>query len=129
MKGGIPRDRDRRSKGTKMEKSIFGERVCHPLEGLRGLKAEGEAGVCREEIRWAGLGPSVSCPHMLSSQDPVQQLWIIPGRKVALNSSSGSSTVASGWGPPPVDPCTPRDPPACVWLEVGEGLAAAQRPG
>lgn len=33
MKGDIPKDRDGRSKGTKVKKSIFGEQVRHPLAG------------------------------------------------------------------------------------------------
>lgn len=135
MKGDIPRDRDGRSKGTKAKKSIFGEQVRHPLAGPRGLEAEGEGGFCREEIRLLGRGllppwpPSpVSCPHVSSSQDPVQQLWIIPGSEVTLNSSSGSRALASGRRPPR-GPLHTRRLPACVRLEVGEGPAEAQRPG
>lgn len=65
IKGDIPKDRDGRSKGTKVKKSIFGERVRHPLAGPRGLEAEGKGGFCREEIRLLGRGlsPRVKQPR------------------------------------------------------------------
>lgn len=100
MKGDIPRDRDGRSKGTKAKESIFGEQVRHPLAGPRGLEAEGDGGVLPRGDQAAGVS---------SSQDPVQQLWIISGSEVTSNSSSGSRALASGRRAPPVDPCTPGD--------------------
>lgn len=99
MKGDIPRDRDGRSKGTKVKKSIFGEQVRHPLAGPRGLEAEGDGGFCREEIRLLAC----QAAKTLSSS-----FGLFQGAKSHRILVLEAGLWLPGGGPP-VDPCTPGD--------------------